>query len=110
MDRELTREIHLLHERVCDALSSPIRIMILYALNDQSRYVIDLAAELGVPQPTISRHLKVLRERGLVTARREGPSVYYTLGDERIIDALELMRGVLRDRLLQQTRITSQRA
>lgn len=110
MDMNLIREIYLLHEQVCDALSSPIRIMILYALSHQSRYVIDLAAELDLPQPTVSRHLKVLRERGLVTARREGPSVYYALGDERIIDALELMRGVLRDRLLEQTRLTDQRA
>jgi ArsR family transcriptional regulator len=110
MDIKLTKEIYLLHEQVCDALSSPIRIMILYALSEQSRYVIDLAAELDLPQPTVSRHLKVLRERGLVTAHRRGPTVYYALGDERIIQALELMRGVLRDRLEQQSRITDKKA
>jgi ArsR family transcriptional regulator len=110
MNEELVKELHLLHEQVCEALGTPVRLMILYALSKQSRYVIDLAAELDLPQPTVSRHLKVLRERGLVIARREGPAVYYALGDERIMQALELMRGVLRDRMRRQADITEKMA
>jgi ArsR family transcriptional regulator len=105
MDQELIRELHLLHERVCDALGSPVRLMIFYALRNQPRYVSDLAAELNLPQPTISRHLKILRDRGLVSTQREGPAVYYTLADERVIMALDLMRGVMRDRILKQVEI-----
>jgi len=106
MDDELVKELNLLHEQVCDALGSPIRLMIFYALSDKSRYVTDLAAELNLPQPTVSRHLRVLRERGLVTALRDGPTVYYALADERVMQALELMRTVLRDRLHRQAEIT----
>ena len=106
MDAELIKELNLLHEQVCDALGSPIRLMIFYALSQKSRYVSDLAAELNLPQPTISRHLRVLRERGLVTAQREGPAVYYALADERVMQALELMRTVLRERLRRQVEIT----
>jgi ArsR family transcriptional regulator len=106
MDQELVKELQLLHEQVCDALGSPIRLMIFYALKSQSRYVSDLAEELDLPQPTVSRHLKVLRERGLVTARRDGPAVYYALADERVMTALDLMRSVLRDRLRKQAQIT----
>jgi ArsR family transcriptional regulator len=105
MDSELIGELHLLHERVCDALGSPVRLMIFYALRDQPRYVSDLAAELGLLQPTVSRHLKILRDRGLVTVQREGPVVYYALADERVIAALDLMRGVMRDRILKQAEI-----
>lgn len=105
MDQELIRELHLLHERVCDALGSPVRLMIFYALHKQPRYVSDLAAELNLPQPTISRHLKILRDRGLVMTQREGPAVYYTLADERVISALDLMRGVMRDRIFKQAKI-----
>jgi ArsR family transcriptional regulator len=108
MDQELVNELELLHEQVCDALGSPIRLMIFYALKRQSRYVSDLAEELNLPQPTVSRHLKVLRERGLVTARRDGPTVYYALADERVMTALDLMRSVLRDRLHKQAQITDQ--
>lgn len=110
MDDELVKELHLLHEQVCDALGSPIRLMIFYALSRESRYVSDLAEELNLPQPTVSRHLKVLRERGLVTTRREGPAVYYVLADERVMDALEIMRDVLRDRLRRQAQITDKAA
>lgn len=105
MDNELIRELQLLHERVCDALGSPVRLMIFYALSNQPRYVSDLADELNLPQPTVSRHLKILRDRGLVTARREGPTVYYALADERVITALDLMRAVMRDRILKQAEI-----
>jgi DNA-binding transcriptional ArsR family regulator len=105
VDQELIRELHLLHERVCDALGSPVRLMIFYALHNQPRYVSDLAAELNLPQPTVSRHLKILRDRGLVSTQREGPAVYYTLADDRIIMALDLMRGVMRDRILKQVEI-----
>ncbi len=106
MDAELVKELHLLHEQVCDALGSPVRLMIFYALSSGARYVTDLAEELELPQSTVSRHLRVLRERGLVTAQREGPAVYYALADERVMQALDLMRSVLRDRLQRQAEIT----
>lgn len=106
MDVELVKELHLLHEQVCDALGSPVRLMIFYALSSGARYVTDLADELDLPQSTVSRHLRVLRERGLVTAHREGPAVYYALADERVMEALDLMRSVLRDRVQRQAEIT----
>ncbi|HVU14089.1 MAG TPA: metalloregulator ArsR/SmtB family transcription factor [Phototrophicaceae bacterium] len=106
MDAELIKELTLLHEQVCDALGSPIRLMIFYALNEGARNVTDLAAELDLPQPTVSRHLRVLRERGLVSATREGPAVYYALTDDRVMQALDLMRSVLRDRVRRQAQIT----
>jgi ArsR family transcriptional regulator len=54
---------------------------------------------LEFPQPTISRHLKTLRERGLVTATRDAQSVYYALADKRVIEALDILRVVLADLL-----------
>jgi len=52
-----------------------------------------------MPQPTVSRHLTVLRERALVIADRQGPAVVYRLADPRLIDVLNLMRQLLRDTL-----------
>lgn len=93
----LTAEITHLHADICSALGDPSRILILYALAEQPRTVNDLAAETNLNQPTTSRHLKVLRERGLVRATRQGMSVEYALEDPNIIRALDLLRGVLRD-------------
>jgi len=106
MDEKLVTEVFLLHEQVCSALGNPHRLLILYALREQPRYVTDLADVLDVPQSSVSRHLKVLRDRGLVITRREGPAVYYALADTRVIDALELLREMLYDRLHKQVQIT----
>ena len=98
----LTQEITTLHANLCSALADPSRILILYALNERPRNVSDLAKELGLSQPTASRHLNLLRERGLVSAQREGQSVIHTLTDQRVIQALDLLRTVLADKLKSQ--------
>ena len=59
----------------------------------------DIAESLDTPQSTISRHLRVLRERELVKTERNGTSVFYTLADTRIIESLNLMRGILSTQL-----------
>lgn len=98
----LTQEITALHAGICSALADPRRILLLYALNEKPRNVSELANELGISQPTASRHLNMLRERGLVTAKREGQSVVNSLADQRIIQALDLLREVLASNLQSQ--------
>lgn len=105
MDEKLVKEIFLLHEQVCGALGNPHRLLILYTLRDQPRYVNEMAAELDMPQSSVSRHLKVLRDRGLVVTQRVGPAVRYALADTRVTDALELLRGMMHDRLQAQSQI-----
>lgn len=95
MRNDLRDEINRLHAHVCSGLADPIRILILYSLVDAKFNVTELARNLEIPQPTVSRHLKVLRDRDMVRADREGQSVYYSISDTRIIDALNLLRGVL---------------
>lgn len=99
---DLSEEITALHAGICSGLADPRRILMLYALSEKPRNVSDLADELGISQPTTSRHLNVLRERGLVIARREGQSVVNTLADKRIISALDLLREVLASNLQSQ--------
>lgn len=95
MDNRLREEIIHMHAQVCSGLADTNRIMILYALNERELNVSDLAETLGIPQPTVSRHLKVLRERSMVNARRKGQSVMYSVADLRIIQALDLLREVM---------------
>jgi ArsR family transcriptional regulator len=93
----LAQEVSQLEADLCFALSDPTRILILYALNEQPRNVTELTNELNITQPTTSRHLKILRERGLVRMSRQGVTVTYQLNDQRIVQALDLLRSVLRD-------------
>lgn len=95
----LIQEITLLHADFCSALSDSTRLLLLYALAERPCFVTELARELDLPQPTISRHLKILRERGLVSANRQGTTVQYSLTDDRIILALDTLRSIMRDRV-----------
>ncbi|MDA0242926.1 MAG: metalloregulator ArsR/SmtB family transcription factor [Chloroflexi bacterium] len=92
-------EITLLHNSICQALSEPRRILILYALHERPTHVTALAEQLDIPQPTVSRHLRVLRQQGLVQTERQGAAVVYTLTEPRLIEVLDLMRDILRDTL-----------
>jgi ArsR family transcriptional regulator len=98
-DAALIKEVNQLHSQLCAGLADAKRILILYALSENSLNVSELAEHLGMPQPTASRHLKMLRERSLVSSRREGTSVYYELTDKRVIEALDILRAVLADQL-----------
>lgn len=99
MDKQLLQELNRLHAEICGGLSDSKRITILYALADSPKNVMEIAEVLGLPQPTISRHLKILRERGMVVSERHGANIIYILGDKRIIRALDLLRQVLNDHL-----------
>lgn len=103
MSNPTLEELDLLHANICQALGDPKRILILYALHEQPRHVTALADDLGMPQPTVSRHLRVLRQRNLVNTERNGAAVIYTIQDDRIISVLDTMRGILRDSLAQQS-------
>ncbi len=104
----LQQEITQLEANFCAALSDPNRLLILYALNEKPLNVTELTNELGLSQPTMSRHLKVLRERGLVTAVRTGTVVTYHLSDSRLIQALDLLRNVMRERLTYQANLINE--
>ncbi len=99
MNRTLEQEINQLHAEFCAGLADPKRLLILYTLAEGPLHVNDLANRLGISQPAVSRHLKMLRERGMVIASREGQVVEYRLGDYRLIQALDLLRAALRDHL-----------
>ena len=99
MNEVLEQEVNQLHAEFCAGLADPKRILIIYALSDGPHNVTDLAASLKMSQPAVSRHLKVLRDRGMVQANRVGPSVEYRLADQRLLEALDLLRAALRDHL-----------
>ena len=67
------------------ALGDPTRVRLLYFLSQKELCVHDLAQLLGVTQPAVSHHLRLLRMLGLVRTRRAGRSTYYALDDEHVV-------------------------
>jgi len=98
----LAQEINQLHANICSAISEPNRILLLYAIDEKDRNVNTLADIVDISQSAASRHLKVLKERGLILAKKEGPQVIYTLADDRIIKALNMLRELMLDNLAQR--------
>ena len=108
LTQSLKQEISQLEADFCFALSDPTRILILYALSENVLNVTELTNELGITQPTTSRHLKVLRDRGLVNTTRQGTTITYHLSDQRLIQALDLLRSVMRDGLTQRMNLINE--
>jgi len=63
------------------ALANRHRLMIICQLTDSERSVGELAARLNIRDSTVSQHLAVLRRDGLVSARRDGQTIWYSIGD-----------------------------
>lgn len=74
------------------ALAAPVRIAIVLQLREAARCVHELVDALGVPQPLVSQHLKILKAAGVVTGERSGREVLYRLADHHlahiVIDAV----------------------
>lgn len=66
------------------ALAAPVRIAIVLQLRESQRCVHELVDALGVPQPLVSQHLKILKAAGVVSGERSGREVMYRLADHHL--------------------------
>jgi ArsR family transcriptional regulator, cadmium/lead-responsive transcriptional repressor len=79
-------------------LGDPTRVRILELLQEHGELSVgELVERLGQSQPKVSNHLACLRWCGFVVARREHPSVYYRVADDRVAELLALVRALLAD-------------
>lgn len=101
----LREEVVRLHASICSGLADPNRIMIIYSLAEGPHNVNEIATIVDLPQPTVSRHLKILRERSIVRSERDGQTINYQLSDKRIVQALDLLRATLGDILTDQVEL-----
>jgi ArsR family transcriptional regulator, virulence genes transcriptional regulator len=89
-------EIFELHAEVCRTLSNPRRLQVISALRDGELAVNQIRARLGrIGKANLSQHLAVMRQKGVVSARRDGTLVYYRISNPKIVRAFDLMREVL---------------
>lgn len=108
MDRQVAAELHELHARVCKAIADPKRLLIINELRDQELSVGDLCEALDVSQSNVSQHLAILRERGVVSTRRDGTRVLYTLRGKKVLQAVDLLREFLAEDLADRGRLGSE--
>ncbi len=92
-------EIYELYARVCKAIADGKRLLIINELRDGPRTVGEVVAALGIPQANASQHLAVLRDRGILQARRSGSNVCYSLTSPKLIEAVDLLNEFMAERL-----------
>jgi ArsR family transcriptional regulator len=90
-----SEELYRLKAELCKTFSDPKRLMIISELREGEKSVGELTEELKAPQAVVSRHLAVLRHRGVVKARRDGVNIYYSLTDGKILAACDIVHEVL---------------
>lgn len=78
--------------QVFKAMGDPTRVKILWALVQEEMCVCDLAAFLGITESAVSHQLRFLRQLGLVSNRRQGPVLYYSLSDEHVNILINMAR------------------
>lgn len=108
MDNQVAVELHELHARVCKAIADPKRLLIINELRDCEMSVGDLCEALGITQSNASQHLAILRERGVVTTRRDGTTVFYALRGKKVLQAVDLLREFLAQDLADHGRLSQE--
>lgn len=91
--------IYQLHAEICKTLSNPIRLRVLSILRNGEKSVSELVKLTGVRQANISQHLAVLKQRGIVVAKKQGATVFYRIANPKIIQACDIIREVLFEQL-----------
>jgi DNA-binding transcriptional ArsR family regulator len=76
---------------VFHALADPIRLEILSYLKDGEKCVCEIVPHLNLIQPLVSRHLKILKDVGLIRCRKDGTKRMYSIVDGKIYDVLDAL-------------------
>ncbi len=87
-----------LQAQLCQSLTHPFRLKIIKILENGSKKVGDIEIETKRPQPFISQHLRVLREKGIVTCKRKKHEVYYSLADPKILEICRLIADLVKQK------------
>ena len=95
MSEQYNSELYKLKANLCKTFADPKRLIIINELRGGEKAVGELSNALEISQAVVSRHLAILRERGVVVPRREGTNVFYSLADPKIGEACDLVHQVL---------------
>ena len=80
--------------RSLKAMSHPLRLMILCKLGEDEFSVQDIVDNVGTSQSNISQHLAILRDKGILSARKDANKVFYKVSDFKTLKLIDMMREV----------------
>ncbi|MBN1305848.1 MAG: winged helix-turn-helix transcriptional regulator [Anaerolineales bacterium] len=104
----MTQSIFEVQAELCRAMGHPIRLEIVHILREGPKRVGDITQKLALPQPTVSRHIAVLRSAGILSHQRTEEGLLYRITNPKIMEVCDLMREVLTEQYTQQSRLIDQ--
>lgn len=93
---ETTISIHTVQDaaRVLKCIGHPVRLRIIELLdNGGEMTVTEIRAAVGLEQATASQHLNLMRDKRILTARRDGVNVFYDICDEKVVRVIDCLRA-----------------
>lgn len=93
-------EVFELHAQLLKALAHPKRLEIIHLIRNQELSVSDIHRMLDLPQANISQHLMLLRDAEIVKTRRDGKQIFYSLVNNKFIQASDIMREIAAQQLV----------
>jgi ArsR family transcriptional regulator len=100
-----SKELYKLHAEMCKVFSNPIRLEILNSLRDKEMSVTELVEKTKLSQANISQHLAIMKYKGIVISNRRGKNIYYKLTNPKIIQAFDIIKDVLIEKLKKDGKI-----
>ncbi|MFQ5871438.1 MAG: ArsR/SmtB family transcription factor [Candidatus Geothermarchaeales archaeon] len=104
----LDQELFRLHAELCKTLGNPTRLRIIEALREGEKTVTELTEIVGAKQANVSQHLAILRQNAVVADRRQGLNVYYGVANPKMVQACNLIREVLLERLTEEANLVKE--
>lgn len=74
------------------AMGHPLRLKILCVLGDRERPVMEIVSEVGTTQSNISQHIDILRDKEIITSRRDGSKILCRVRDHQVLQLIETMQ------------------
>ena len=94
-----SQQRYVARARIAKALSHPTRLLLLDLLKNGKKCVCDLTEVVGADQSTVSKHLAILKDAGLIDGRKEGTMSFYSLKCKCLDGFFDCIEQVLKDNL-----------
>ncbi len=93
------KELYEVHADLCKVFSNSTRLEVLDLLREKELSVTELIKKTKLNQANISQHLSIMKSKGIISSNRKGKNIHYKLTNPKIIEAFDIMREILVERL-----------
>ena len=99
------RRLYEMEAEIIKAAGHPIRLAIIGCLRKGERCVCVIAEEVGAGRSNVSRHLAVMTKAGLLSSRKDGLKMMYTLRTPCVLNFMKCVEGVLRENAREASKV-----